>query len=975
MSQWRLRTSLLVIAVVCAVMAPIPTSRSASAAPEMLAQTSPTSSGYWMLESDGTVYPFGEAQDFGSADWTTSAVALVPTVTAGGYWIVSRYGGVAEYGDAIDFASAYDDVPDGETITTAAATPSGRGLWLFTDAGRVVVRGDAGHFGDLTHLALDGPIVGSSATPTGGGYLMVGGDGGVFAFGDAVFRGSVPGVLPAGTTLDKPVVGVSTSPSNLGYWMVASDGGIFAFGDSPFRGSIPGVLPGVTLNQPVNGMVPYGNGYLMVASDGGIFNFSDLEFLGSLGANPPDTAIVGVAPMPEMFVPTPSHTVFNTDLTSDVLWVTEFEDNPAGAQHVTWFGNRFGSDGKTLEPRRAEVRVDDGGSYVFELSDSGAWIRAIGTPDGSWHAIAENADGSVTVESTAPDGSQIIQTSAPALVQTPVANPPTAATGFDDPTPRAPSRPEEFQIGIDKWFVQGKGAELRINMEPRGDLGDPRWVDWATASSDFGMRWPRTRSGLPSADASCAISGNTNFDCFQSEEHFWRAVIGGSTAGYRIETTIKERLFVDADPSATVNVKVLTAEECKKTNSLVDAASKTVSVVSFVWTAISGALAVSSGPGAPVVLTVSAYLGGLVWGITTTFGPNLAKYSGDCAEISFDKTVAGNASDYWDALITNASQMTKIQVVLGADGFQFEPSTLEFDHDVTKTKIANGSVLPTRQVLVAPRDPLSTRGQLEDATVGKGANARLDVWAQGGYPAALPGGDHDYVATVWWNDAAESKTPSVFRYQDDTVENHLGQFEHSYDEEGDYTIVVTVENDGRIAWSAHTVTVLPAECADGEYDTCPDVDPITVEKTSGDWAVYKLEETKHDTLDPSGCGGVEPSASIRYQVWHAEVWGAFTMPWLEDLLETEATRNQSLGTWGRWVCHYGRTVFYEVTVLESNVSEEWAMARYAQIAQRLEARGYTETWNRFFPTNWWWEHPDHEAVLTTTAQAIWDSAH
>ena len=64
---------------------------------------------------------------------------------------------------------------------------------------------------------------------------------------------------------------------------MASDGGIFAFGDAKFRGS----MGATKLNKPVVGMVRYGAGYLMVGADGGIFSFSDKPFVGSLGANPP----------------------------------------------------------------------------------------------------------------------------------------------------------------------------------------------------------------------------------------------------------------------------------------------------------------------------------------------------------------------------------------------------------------------------------------------------------------------------------------------------------------------------------------------------------------------------------------------------------------------------------------------------------------------------------------------------------------
>jgi hypothetical protein len=54
-------------------------------------------------------------------------------------------------------------------------------------------------------------------------------------------------------------------------------------------------MGGQRLNQPVTGMVPFGQGYLMVAADGGIFNFSDRAFAGSLGANPPAHPVVAVA--------------------------------------------------------------------------------------------------------------------------------------------------------------------------------------------------------------------------------------------------------------------------------------------------------------------------------------------------------------------------------------------------------------------------------------------------------------------------------------------------------------------------------------------------------------------------------------------------------------------------------------------------------------------------------------------------------
>ena len=79
---------------------------------------------------------------------------------------------------------------------------------------------------------LNQPVVGMAASPTGGGYWMTASDGGIFAFGDAAFEGSL-----GGTHLDQPIVGMAATPTGLGYWLAAADGGVFAYGDAPFEGS------------------------------------------------------------------------------------------------------------------------------------------------------------------------------------------------------------------------------------------------------------------------------------------------------------------------------------------------------------------------------------------------------------------------------------------------------------------------------------------------------------------------------------------------------------------------------------------------------------------------------------------------------------------------------------------------------------------------------------------------------------------
>ncbi|MGH8978013.1 MAG: M15 family metallopeptidase [Acidimicrobiia bacterium] len=172
-------------------------------------------------------------------------------------------------------------------VVGMAATRSHGGYWLAASDGGVFAFGDAVFFGSTGGIRLNRPIVGMAATPSGGGYWLVASDGGIFAFGDAGFFGSTGGVR-----LNRPIVGMAATPSGGGYWLVASDGGVFAFGDAPFLGS----LGGITLNRPIVGMAAAATGgYWLVASDGGIFAFGGAGFFGSTGSLRLARPIVGMA--------------------------------------------------------------------------------------------------------------------------------------------------------------------------------------------------------------------------------------------------------------------------------------------------------------------------------------------------------------------------------------------------------------------------------------------------------------------------------------------------------------------------------------------------------------------------------------------------------------------------------------------------------------------------------------------------------
>jgi len=169
--------------------------------------------------------------------------------------------------------------------------PATAGYWQAAADGGIFAFGDAQFYGSMGGTPLNQPIVGIAATPDGGGYWLVARDGGVFSFGDAQFYGSM-----GGRPLNEPIVGLAVDPMTAGYWLVAADGGAFAF-NAPYLGS----LGSVRLNQPVVGITPSvsGQGYWLVASDGGVFSFGDARFYGSMGGTALSRPVVAIDSSPD----------------------------------------------------------------------------------------------------------------------------------------------------------------------------------------------------------------------------------------------------------------------------------------------------------------------------------------------------------------------------------------------------------------------------------------------------------------------------------------------------------------------------------------------------------------------------------------------------------------------------------------------------------------------------------------------------
>ncbi len=60
----------------------------------------------------------------------------------------------------------------------------------------------------------------------------------MYPFGNAKSFGTLPALK---VTPSLPVIGIVHTADTNGYWHIGQDGGIFAFGDAGFVGSLPGL--------------------------------------------------------------------------------------------------------------------------------------------------------------------------------------------------------------------------------------------------------------------------------------------------------------------------------------------------------------------------------------------------------------------------------------------------------------------------------------------------------------------------------------------------------------------------------------------------------------------------------------------------------------------------------------------------------------------------------------------------------------
>ncbi len=222
------------------------TTTSTTAKPPQTPPLSPSSpaNGYWLVGTDGGIFSFGDSLFYGSTGnlrIVRPVVGITPTADHRGYWLVASDGGTFAFGDARFHGS----------IPGLGLHPAGSGL---------------------AH-SLSAPVVGIVPSADGGGYLMVGADGGVFAFGDARFEGSC-------TTIGGCVgtaVSVIPDSTGKGYWVVTSVGAVYSFGDARYYGA-PGKL-GVPVTSAA--ATPDGKGYRILFGNGEVFSYGDAANSGS----------------------------------------------------------------------------------------------------------------------------------------------------------------------------------------------------------------------------------------------------------------------------------------------------------------------------------------------------------------------------------------------------------------------------------------------------------------------------------------------------------------------------------------------------------------------------------------------------------------------------------------------------------------------------------------------------------------------
>jgi hypothetical protein len=248
-----------------------------------------SASGGTHVTINGTNFPPAAAVHFGTVaaahvtiQSVTQLVATAPAHSPGSVHVtVTTADGTSVTSNADTF-----------TYTTTAPPPPPpppprSGYWMLGADGHVYAFGNAINYGSVPTFA-----VAIAARRDGTGYWTVDTEGAVNNFGASTYRGGRPPLQPG-----EQVSTISATPSGNGYWLFTNRGRAFPYGDAHSYGD----MTGVALNGPIiaSAATPTGHGYYMVGSDGGVFSFGDARFHGSTGGLRLNRPVVGISPTPD----------------------------------------------------------------------------------------------------------------------------------------------------------------------------------------------------------------------------------------------------------------------------------------------------------------------------------------------------------------------------------------------------------------------------------------------------------------------------------------------------------------------------------------------------------------------------------------------------------------------------------------------------------------------------------------------------
>jgi GH25 family lysozyme M1 (1,4-beta-N-acetylmuramidase) len=240
----------------------------------------------WAMINNATGF---NSEDLWVANWGVSSPAMPPEWKDWTFWQYTdsaTVNGITgspgvdgdEFHGTVDDLRAYAGLPAPAGFFRGLAPDStGQGYWTCVYDGGVFAYGDATFRGTAASgQQLPEPVLGMVRTHTGFGYWLFGADGNVYPLGDAVQAGNL-----ASQQLAAPIVGMAATPTGQGYFLLGQDGSVSAFGDAQSQGQ-----PAQLTNAAVGiAATPTGKGYWIVSADGNVYPFGDAVPAGSIVSN------------------------------------------------------------------------------------------------------------------------------------------------------------------------------------------------------------------------------------------------------------------------------------------------------------------------------------------------------------------------------------------------------------------------------------------------------------------------------------------------------------------------------------------------------------------------------------------------------------------------------------------------------------------------------------------------------------------